>query len=179
MAEEQSFKAKRAQRIQALSAIEEDVASLLRAAGNSISALSSNPPSESNSTDPTEARKAAFTTNATAYFKLFSRIQSALQTESEALQDEGLIPAKAADARPVVIEKGDPSTNKADDVITAGGLGNLDIGWLNSRGDEVGRRKEEEVWKEAREMLEGIKERKGNTHNGDVEMDNADIEDGI
>lgn len=98
-----------------------------------------------------------------------------MQLESEALQDEGLIPAKAADARPVVLEKGDVTTNKPGDVITNGGLGSLDIGWLNSRGDAVGRGKEEEVWAEVREMLEKMKARGSEARNGeDVDMDDGD-----
>jgi len=40
--------------------------------------------------------------------------------------------------------------------ITNGGLGNLDIGWLNSRRDTIGRQKEGELWKEARRMLEDM-----------------------
>lgn len=40
--------------------------------------------------------------------------------------------------------------------ITNGGLGNLDIGWLNSRRDTIGKQKEGGLWKEARRMLEKL-----------------------
>ena len=40
--------------------------------------------------------------------------------------------------------------------ITNGGLGNLDVGWLNSRGNKVGVEKEAELMKEARELAEQV-----------------------
>ena len=38
--------------------------------------------------------------------------------------------------------------------ITNGGLGNLDIGWLNARRDVVGKKKENELWMDIRKRLE-------------------------
>ena len=34
-------------------------------------------------------------------------------------------------------------------IITGGGLGNLDVGWLNSRNDNVGKEMKSELWREA------------------------------
>lgn len=44
--------------------------------------------------------------------------------------------------------------------VTNGGLGNLDVGWLNSRGEGVERGKEGELVEEVRELLEGVVERR-------------------
>ena len=45
-----------------------------------------------------------------------------------------------------------------DDVQPVEGkLGNLDIGWLNSRSGIVDRNMEAELWQRAREFLEGVK----------------------
>ncbi|KAL9078105.1 MAG: hypothetical protein Q9157_002988 [Trypethelium eluteriae] len=40
--------------------------------------------------------------------------------------------------------------------VTNGGLGNLDVGWLNSRGEGVERGKEGELMEEARRLLEKV-----------------------
>ncbi|KAL9096477.1 MAG: hypothetical protein Q9165_001474 [Trypethelium subeluteriae] len=40
--------------------------------------------------------------------------------------------------------------------VTNGGLGNLDVGWLNSRGEGVERGKEGELMEEARSLLEKV-----------------------
>lgn len=60
------------------------------------------------------------------------------------MQDEHLIPLK----RPTRV------TAAGDEEITNGGLGNFDVGWLNSRSDNVGRKKESQMWAEVRTMLE-------------------------
>ena len=44
--------------------------------------------------------------------------------------------------------------------IIGGGLGNLDVGWLNSRNDNVGKEMEAELWKEASSFLAGLEESK-------------------
>jgi len=50
------------------------------------------------------------------------------------------------------------STGKG--TIVAGGLGNLDVGWLNSRNDHVGKEKEAELWEEAQTFVERAEERR-------------------
>ena len=44
--------------------------------------------------------------------------------------------------------------------ITGGGLGTLDIGWLNSRNDNVGKTKEAELWEEALRSVQRLEEEK-------------------
>ena len=38
-------------------------------------------------------------------------------------------------------------------ISTAGGLGNLDVGWLNGRNDNVGKDMEAELWAKAQEFV--------------------------
>lgn len=44
--------------------------------------------------------------------------------------------------------------------IIGGGLGNLDIGWLNSRNDNVDKEMESELWNKASTFLAGLEESK-------------------
>lgn len=187
MAEER--KKQRRERIEALNAINEvcaalrqplasrpysplrpqDVTSMLRAAALAVSALTNKPldPTATADTtgDPVEDRKAAFKLHSTAYFNLTKRIKSSLESESEALQTEELIPAKKPPAR----------IGTGDDEITNGGLGNFDIGWLNSRNDNVRIGKEAEVWKEVRQMLE---RREGRADGADAAMEDGESRNG-
>lgn len=66
--------------------------------------------------------------------------------------------------------------------IINGGLGNLDIGWLNSRRDTIGKQKEAELWKEARRMLaEMVEPENGDngrsTTNGNAQQVEGEDED--
>ena len=59
----------------------------------------------------------------------------------------------------------------AEGSVVEGGMGKLDIGWLNSRSGRVERDMEGEIWGRAREFLEGEKgEGNGDGEEGDVEM---------
>ena len=55
-------------------------------------------------------------------------------------------------------EKGDKEKEKgeANAALSEGGMGKLDVGWLNSRSGRVGRDMEAELWKKSRVFLEGI-----------------------
>lgn len=44
-------------------------------------------------------------------------------------------------------------------VITGGGLGNLGVGWLNSRNDNVGKEMNAELWGEAERFVSKVEER--------------------
>ena len=43
--------------------------------------------------------------------------------------------------------------------ITGGGLGSLDVGWLNSRNDNVGKEMEAELWEDAQLLVESAEVR--------------------
>jgi hypothetical protein len=52
-----------------------------------------------------------------------------------------------------------PGKDEKDTV--EGGMGKLDIGWLNSRSGKVGRDNEAELWAKARRFLEDMEETNG------------------
>ena len=65
------------------------------------------------------------------------------------------------------------STPTADELgpgLTNGGLGDFDVGWLNSRTRDVGIGKERELVKQLRELLEQIKNKKNMLGNDGEEM---------
>ena len=125
----------------------QDVTALLSAAGNAIRALtlmgqtsSSQESSLEESNGPTaDECKAAFTEQSAIYFSLVSSIQVNLQRNILGLDEAGIVNSKKA-------------------VEAAGGLGELDIGWLNSRNDKVGKEMEAELWGKAAALLRRVNE---------------------
>ena len=101
-----------------------------------------------------EECKAIFTEQSTQYFSLVSSIQMNLQRNILGLDEAGIIRSKKA-------------------VDAAGGLGELDIGWLNSRNDKVGKEMEAELWGKAAELLKEVNEgQEGQDgQGGDVRME--------
>ena len=81
-------------------------------------------------------RKDAFLAHVRSYFSTLKGLQKSLDKQAQALEDSGIIPAERD---PVAVHTG----------ITNGGLGNLDVAWLNSRRRDVGLGKEKELRAEA------------------------------
>ena len=116
-----------------------------------------------------EQRKQSFTAATSRYFTLLSSLDVRLRRQIFALEEADILPAESSDKEvqtnffvtPAIAAIGGPpnapppkATNR--EVITGGGLGGLDVGWLNSRNDRVGKGKEAEVWEEARRCVEAI-----------------------
>lgn len=78
------------------------------------------------------------------YYTTLRKLQAGLSEQAAALEDAGIIPTEAP----------------KDDApgIKNGGLGQMDIGWLNSRSRDVGAEKELETVQEAKEWLVGMRE---------------------
>lgn len=87
-----------------------------------------------------EDRKNAFSSAASDYFTTLSWIEVQLRRQIWALEEAGIIAAEAS------------SQNAGNQ----GSLGSLDVGWLNSRNDKVGKEMEAELWAKARELIEGL-----------------------
>lgn len=51
-------------------------------------------------------------------------------------------------------------------VTTGGGLGNLDVGWLNSRNDNVGKEMKSEMWEEADKFVHMLEKSKAGADGG-------------
>ena len=167
-----------ADRIRELSTINADVATMLQSAGQAINSLTNKPLNKSADGDEDtemaeegkvatlDDRKEAFAEHTRAYYTGLQTVVARLRRQAYALEEAGIIAAEApslsagAQQRqrsPTAARGGGQSAAvpfQEGDRITNGGLGNLDVGWLNSRGNKVGAEKEAELVEEAKELLE-------------------------
>ena len=105
------------------------------------------------------------------YFALLSSLDVRLRRQIYALEEAEILPAEAANRETQVAAITPPSSAAIGDqstppmsrqvadsksVATGGGLGNLDIGWLNSRNDSVGKDMEAKLWDEAKLIVENF-----------------------
>ncbi|KAK5006445.1 hypothetical protein LTR28_006483 [Elasticomyces elasticus] len=162
-----------ADRIRELSVINTDVSAMLAAAGQAINSLTNRPlPSNQDGdghsmnsltqSDSLQDHKQAFTENTTAYYTHLQAIVARLRRQVYALEEAGIIEAEARNHNAIAAKSvtlpgtgGQAGrTGPEPEKITNGGLGNLDVGWMNSRGNNVGAQKEAELIEEAKQMLE-------------------------
>lgn len=126
-----------------------------------------------------EEQKESFTAATSQYFTLLSSIDVRLRRQIYALEEADIIPAEAASkdsqssaavpsafaalgnmpTAPVSKQVGGSKS-----AITGGGLGSLDVGWLNSRNDNVGKEMQAELWEEAQQYVEKLVEEKKRTN---------------
>ncbi|KAL8789249.1 MAG: hypothetical protein Q9195_006895 [Heterodermia aff. obscurata] len=163
-----------ADRIKQLSDLEQDVVQLLSSAGLALKALS--PSSLLSPDDPLhtappsiEEQKQAFSAATTEYFRRLSSLDVGLRTQIQALEEARIIAdeiatkdqsnsagsGKYAGLLGVPAAAPKPTTGGRSGV-NGGGLGNLDVGWLNSRNDYVAKNMEAEILKKAAEFLAGL-----------------------
>ena len=152
-----------ADRIRELNEISSGIAETLRHMGQAINALSPNPQGDNGSID---ARKEAFEEQSKAAYIGIQAFTARMRRQAYALEEAGIIAAQAptlssaagsqqqAPGRPAAV------TGAEAERITNGGLGKLDVGWLNSRGNKVGAEKEAELLQEAKELLRGELDRR-------------------
>jgi hypothetical protein len=170
-----------ADRIRELTEVNSDVASMLSAAGQAINALTNRPlnaPNDSdNDTEMTStqelatlsARKQAFQQNSTAFYNNLQAVVAKLRRQAYALEEAGIITPEAASLSTVVVQAPKPPANQSNqpgrppqqtdqqvERITNGGMGNQDIGWLNSRGNRVGADKEKELVEDTKKLLDDL-----------------------
>ena len=169
-----------ADRIRELSAIDAEVAAMLQSAGRAIDSLTNRPlktitdgnddtqMAESDIQASLDDRKAAFKQHTEAYYIGLQSVTAQLKRQAYALEEAAII-ASEAPALTVSSQqrqaaqtgnagRAQPATGGVQEVerITNGGLGNLDVGWLNSRGNKVGAEKENELIKEAKMFLDDV-----------------------
>lgn len=106
--------------------------------------------------------KESFTVAASSYFALLSSLDVRLRRQIYALQEAEILPADGSSIEshttatvlsnvPASGGAGPnmplPKTNAGGKGrVTGGGLGSMDVGWLNSRNDHVGKAMEAELW---------------------------------
>lgn len=150
-----------AERIRQLNGISGETASILQDAGQACKALSLQAGDEGSDID---ARKAQFEESSKAVFTGIQSITAQLRRQVYALEEAGITAAEAPTSSSRAQQpnaasgrSGSAAAPQADvERITNGGLGNLDVGWLNSRGNKVGAEKEAELMKEARELAQKL-----------------------
>ena len=102
-----------------------------------------------------EQRKETFTSAASDYFSLLSSVDVNLRRQIYALEEANLIP----DTSQKDSTAGTDSQQAEDDPNVMGGsLGNIDVGWLNSRDDQVEKERAAELWAQAQEIVERLAE---------------------
>ena len=168
------------ERIRELSAIDKDVAKLLEHAGQAIQTLTgnSNPseqpcdsPMDHDASSPDDSQKERFQEQTAKYFNSVQSVSALLRRQAYALEEAKIIPAES---RPfeaqVQVAPGQPRPMQ----VTNGGLGKLDVSWLNSKRDDVGKRKEAELWAEARARLDKMKKsEEEEAENEDMDVDSS------
>lgn len=162
-----------ADRIRDLSALNADIPDLIASAGNTIASLSNKSESQDGASQGSDiTRKEALETHTQAFYSALQSLTTGLRRHAYALEEAGIITAEApslsmASKTQGPQKPGAPALPEPER-ITNGGLGNLDIGWLNSRGNKVGAEKEAELVEEARELVERVLEeqRKGKVVDG-------------
>ena len=130
----------------------QDIAKLIQSAGLAIQALTNARSGDTDASTPTsaatslDARKKRFQEATSQYFALLSSIDVRLRRQVYALEEAAILAP-------------DSASRTSDGPGAAGGAAaapasSLDISWLNSRKDTVGKDKEAELWAAAREFVE-------------------------
>ncbi|MCJ1286642.1 hypothetical protein MMC26_005988 [Xylographa opegraphella] len=175
-----------ADRINQLNDIDRDVTKLLHSAGLAIKALTGRTSLDAvEKSTSVEQQKSSFTAATSQYFSMLSSIDVRLRRQVYALEEANIIPAESAtkESQGDHGVPGNPSqTSKERASTQSSGLGNLDIGWLNSRNDKVGKQMEAELWEQARDLVEEIRTA-GFASTGqsdpDIDMDRRGSKDGM
>lgn len=124
------------------------------------------------------------------YFNLLSSVDVNLRRQIFALEVAEILPAEASTqepptslAVPLGAQANSPTSSLSrtvggnKGVIAAGGLGNLDVGWLNNRNDNVGKEMKSELWREAGNFVQktkAVSDRGFDTLKGDGDQEAAD-----
>jgi hypothetical protein len=137
--------------------------------------------SSSQSSLPIAERKAAFQASTEAYIKTLATVNVGLKRSIWALEEAEIIPAEKAKPKVMqarrqteggtVVQETKSFKNSSEAQHVEGGMGKLDIGWLNSRSGRVDRDMEAELWKKARIFLE---ETQSVEKNGTSDLDEKD-----
>lgn len=146
---------------------------LIRSAGLAIQALTNTKPDSApaDSDGSLESHKTQFQDATAQYFALLSSIDVRLRRQVFALEEASLVAPE--------------STSRTGDAAgTSAGIGGasgaaaaanpLDISWLNSRKDTVGKDKEAELWAAARQYVEQLNQTPGESKSSETQNGNSE-----
>ena len=136
----------------------------MRHAGEAVKALTDQPLNDDTPNPSLDERRAAFKAAATSYFSNLSFVDVNLRRQIYALEEANIIAGEPSK------ESGGPSNSSQSRERTAGapgGIGNLDVGWLNSRNDKAAKNFEAEIWGQGRKLLEDLENSMTDANQGD------------
>ena len=156
-----------ADRIRELNDINGGISDMLKHMAQAINALSPNSQPGGNGV---EARKEVFEQQSRAAYVAIQAFNATMKRQAYALEEAGIITPDPYAAGSEGLSKAQqqmqaqnrgnnnapkipPTQQLNPERIKNGGLGNFDVGWLNSRGNKVGAEKEAELIQEAKELL--------------------------
>ncbi|PHH75394.1 hypothetical protein CDD80_2401 [Ophiocordyceps camponoti-rufipedis] len=137
--------------IQQLNAIGQSIVQLMNHTSTALDALTAPAPSDDapGPTPDPPAQKEAFRSATDSFLTTLHSIDVRIKRQVLALEEAGIVDLSNAP------RQGPNGTSKASlKPNGVGTVGNLDVGWLNSRTWGVDRDMEAELWQEAREFLE-------------------------
>lgn len=157
---------------------------MVQAAGLAIKALTTSPSTATEEESPEvtiDYQKAAFSASTANYFRLLDSVGARLRRQIYALEEADIIPTDSptkdigsvnarSGAAGLGTAQAQTGVEKANSAVM-GGLGNLDLAWLNSRSDTVGRDMEAQIWAQTRSFLEEFeRQRTSQSSNGEEGM---------
>lgn len=152
--------------IHQLNAIDKSIVQLMNHTAIALNALTFTPSSSdanpttdpsSDSLDP-DAKKEAFRSATNSFLTALHNIDVRMKRQIFALEEAGIVNLSNMPRQDAA-----PATKASLKPNGLGSVGNLDVGWLNSRSTKVERDMEAELWDKARKFLESKGE--------DVKMD--------
>jgi len=126
--------------------VQQSIAQLLQSAGLAVRTLTA---IKSSSGTASANRREDFTSATDTYLKALHSVDSRLKRQIKSLDDAGVIRAE-----PEPEEEGEKAKPGLE-----GRSNTVDVGWLNTRSNKVGRDMEAELWAKARVFLEGMAEK--------------------
>lgn len=154
--------------------IQQSITNLLQSAGLALKTLSASLSDELQ--PPPSERREAFEVTCNSYLKTLQAVDIGLHRQIYGLEESAIIPADKAkktgqDAPSMMPGMPKSATAASEAVGGDSGMGNLDIGFLNSRSGQVGRDMEAELWAKARGFLEKVE---GGKNGGETQKEQED-----
>lgn len=143
---------------------------LIHSAGLAIQALTNTKPDSApeSSNDSLESHKTQFRDATSQYFSLLSSIDVRLRRQVYALEEASLLVPEST------LQIGDTTGTSGAAAAVAAAANPLDISWLNSRKDTVGKDKEAELWAAARQYVEQLDETAAGNKNSNQQDGNSE-----
>lgn len=135
-----------------LNAIDASIVQLVGHAATALGALTTPGAAAQGAAGPAmdpPAQKEAFRSATDAFLTTLHGVDVGMKRQVLALEEAGIVRLSSSQKDPGSTAKSSLRPNGV------GLVGHLDVGWLNSRGTQVERDMEAELWSEAREFLEG------------------------